>query len=174
MDALVRQFDGWIRRVAYATIGNASIAEDVAQSVWATAWQQIGGLQDAGRWRGWLYRLTRNAAIDSARRQMRERQVDAQQAIDGPSVRTRQPADPVRRFVASEEQDRVLRAIQALPSHYREPFVLRHLQEWSYAEISDAMGIPVDTVETRLVRARRLLRESLADLAVERRISVTR
>ncbi|MDO8630448.1 MAG: sigma factor-like helix-turn-helix DNA-binding protein, partial [Phycisphaerales bacterium] len=55
----------------------------------------------------------------------------------------------------------VLSAIMALPAIYREPFVLRHMNDWSYRRISDVMGLPVDTVETRLVRARRLLREVL-------------
>jgi len=56
----------------------------------------------------------------------------------------------------------MLDAISQLPPLYREPFVLKHLQDWSYAQIGDALGLPIDTVETRLVRARRLLREQLA------------
>jgi RNA polymerase sigma-70 factor (ECF subfamily) len=56
-----------------------------------------------------------------------------------------------------------LRAIQALPVLYREPFVLRHLQGWTYKEIAEVMDMRVDSVETRLVRARRFLRERLKD-----------
>jgi RNA polymerase sigma-70 factor (ECF subfamily) len=55
----------------------------------------------------------------------------------------------------------VIEAIKALPALYREPFVLRHVQDWSYRQIAETMGIPVDTVETRLVRARRHLRAAL-------------
>ncbi len=57
----------------------------------------------------------------------------------------------------------VLKAIQALPALYREPFVLRHLQGWTYKEIAEVMDMRVDSVETRLVRARRFLRETLKD-----------
>ena len=53
------------------------------------------------------------------------------------------------------------RLYELLPAIYREPFVLRHLEDWSYAEIGEVLGLSVDTVETRLVRARRLLREML-------------
>ena len=42
-------------------------------------------------------------------------------------------------------------------------FVLKHLEGLSYAQIGEVLGLPVDTVETRLVRARRLLREALRD-----------
>ena len=60
------------------------------------------------------------------------------------------------------QRETMLKAIGKLPEIYREPFVLKHLDGWSYAQIAEAMGLPVDTVETRLVRARRLLRQELA------------
>jgi RNA polymerase sigma-70 factor, ECF subfamily len=46
---------------------------------------------------------------------------------------------------------------------YREPFVLRHMNGWNYQQIAEAMEMPVDSIETRLVRARRLLRDALKD-----------
>jgi RNA polymerase sigma-70 factor (ECF subfamily) len=49
-----------------------------------------------------------------------------------------------------------------LPAIYREPFALRHLEGWTYAEIGTVLDLPLETVETRLVRARRLLREMLS------------
>ena len=58
---------------------------------------------------------------------------------------------------------RVLGAIRGLPAIYREPFILRHLEDWNYQQIAQTLGVSVEAVETRLVRARRLLREALAD-----------
>jgi RNA polymerase sigma-70 factor (ECF subfamily) len=66
-------------------------------------------------------------------------------------------------LAGDEQHGEVLNAVRALPALYREPFVLRHLNNWTYQEIADVMGMPVDSVETRLVRARRLLREALKD-----------
>ena len=69
------------------------------------------------------------------------------------------PADTT---LARDEQHRqLLDVIAGLPAMYREPFTLRHLEDWSYAEIGALLNLPVDTVETRLVRARRMLREKL-------------
>jgi len=62
-----------------------------------------------------------------------------------------------------EHYQTILDAIRALPPIYREPFVLRHLQDWNYRQIADVMDLPIDTIETRLVRARRLLRATLKD-----------
>jgi len=158
LDALVHRHDGWVRRIVYATVGRQGLVDDVVQSVWASVWQQIATLADPARWRGWLYRLARNAAIDAGKRHARESGLVVGLVDEGPAMRD---ADPALRVSQTEQRQRMLRAIQGLPDHYREPFILRHLQEWSYAEIGEAMGLPIDTVETRLVRARRLLREAL-------------
>ena len=110
---LVRRENRFVRGVILGVLGDPDRADDVAQQVWATFWGRIGELRDTQRWRPWLYRLARNAAVD------------------------------------------------ALPVLYREPFVLRHLNGWSYKQIAEVMDMPVDSIETRLVRARRLLREAL-------------
>lgn len=169
----VRRHNGWVRGVIYGVLGARDEIDDVAQQVWTTVWQRIGELRDAGRWRPWLYRLAHNAAIDAGRarqrhtRRLRRLPASDRVATDSSSptvapVSNRRPT-PDRELVGREVYEEVLAAIQALPVLYREPFVLRHLNGWSYGKIADVMGMPIDTVETRLVRARRFLRESLKD-----------
>jgi RNA polymerase sigma-70 factor (ECF subfamily) len=124
-------------------------------------WQQADRLREPARWRAWLARLTRNAAIDAGRDEARRRK------ITGPgdpaaleAVAAIRPS-PVEQVTLSERQRIVLGSIQGLPAIYREPFMLRHLEEWSYQQIAEHLDAPIKTVETRLVRARRLLREAL-------------
>jgi RNA polymerase sigma-70 factor (ECF subfamily) len=157
-EEFVRRQNRWIRGVIFSVIGDPDAADDVAQQVWVATWNRIRELRDPGRWRTWLYRLTRNAAIDAGRDATRRRAFNARVEADPPS----ETASPARRLMQSEQQHVVLEAIRSLPALYREPFVLKHLQNWSYREIAQTMGIPADTVETRLVRARRMLRETLA------------
>ena len=159
LDAFVRRHDGWVRHVVYATIGNPTAVDDIVQHVWATVWQQIGTLIDASRWRGWLYRLARNAAIDAGMKGARDRR--RRSAFSYAEQTASREVDPAKALIEAEQHERVLDAIRGLPAIYREPFILRHLEDWSYAQIAEAMSMPVDTVETRLVRARRLLREAL-------------
>ncbi len=64
-------------------------------------------------------------------------------------------------MLAQEAEDRLQKAIDALPSKYREVFVLRQSQELSYEEIAGLLGLPLGTVEVRLFRARRLLLKAL-------------
>ena len=164
LEALVRRHDRWVRHVVYAACGDVSHVDDVVQRVWATVWQQIGTLVDPSRWRGWLYRTARNAAIDGAVKQTRDRQL----RISYGRETAKSSIDPAERLIQSEEHRRVLSAIKGLPAIYREPFVLRHLEDWNYAQIGEALGLPVDTVETRLVRARRLLKDALSEKSPRR------
>ncbi len=159
IDALIRRHDRWIRNVVYATTAQPYAVDDIVQTVWAKVWRQIGTLVDPSRWRSWLYRLAKNAAIDAGIKATAERRQRVVFEDDRCSERT--STDPQTTVSRKEEHERVLAAIHGLPAIYREPFILRHLEDWSYAQISEAMEMPVDTVETRLVRARRLLRSVL-------------
>jgi RNA polymerase sigma-70 factor (ECF subfamily) len=162
-DRLVRDHDRWLRAVIYATTGRTELVDDVAQQVWAQVWQRLNTLDDPRRLRSWLYSIARNAAIDASTARGRQ---------DGRTVALEtlpaQKADqrtltPAAALIGNETQRLLLQAVEALPALYREPFVLRHLENWSYAQIAEVLGVPVETVETRLVRARRLLREMLRD-----------
>lgn len=160
LDAFVRRHDRWVRNVVYATSGDPASIDDIVQRVWTNVWQQIGTLVDPTRWRGWLYRMAKNAAIDVGLKNARERRL---RVSYGRQATAKFATDPSRTLVQAEEHRRVLAAVNGLPAIYREPFILRHLEDWSYAQIGEALSLPVDTVETRLVRARRLLRSALAD-----------
>ena len=157
----VRRHESWIRSVVFGVLGQRDAVDDVVQQIWAAVWQRISGLRDSRRWRPWLYSLSRNAALDAGRQVTRRREQMRSLAAEA-AVRPRQQVDrSCDDADVSERHAVALDAIRALPALYREPFVLRHVNGWSYKEIADVMGIPVDTVETRLVRARRRLRERL-------------
>ncbi len=160
----IRRHERWVRGVIFGVTGRNDLADDVAQQVWTTVWQQIGTLRDPSAWRSWLYQLVRRVSIDAnkgwRRRQRREIVTNEEPAIPAPSSDR-----PDRGLIASEQHRQVMQAIRSLPPIYREPFVLKHLEGWSYAEIGRVLNLPVDTVETRLIRARRMLRESLQGLS---------
>jgi len=158
-DEFVRRQHRWVHGVVYGVLGDRDRSEDVVQQAWLGIWTQAKKLRDTRRWRPWVYRLARNAAIDAGRDMSRRRQrfgpmpFEVVQPQDWPVG----PEDAMR----NEQHQQVIAAIKALPALYREPFVLRHMNGWSYRDIADVMAMPVDSIETRLVRARRLLRESL-------------
>jgi RNA polymerase sigma-70 factor (ECF subfamily) len=160
-DRLVRDHDSWLRSVIYGVTGRRELVDDVAQQVWTQVWERLGSLKDPARLRSWLYKVARHAAIDAgtARRRRETRTTSLAEASG--ADQDRRVAPPPQTLASRELQATLLRAVESLPAIYREPFVLRHLEDWTYAESGDVLDLPVETVETRLVRARRLLREML-------------
>ncbi|MEP0842059.1 MAG: RNA polymerase sigma factor [Phycisphaerae bacterium] len=160
LEELMRRHGRWVRGVIFAVLGRADELDDVAQRAWMQVWREARRLEDPERWRPWLYRIARNAALDAQRRRQRRRRLLKGLLSHWRKPRPSPPADAPLHL--DERQRAVFEAIAELPELYREPFVLRHLEDWSYARIAETLGLPVDTVETRLVRARRQLREKLA------------
>ena len=154
----LRSQDRWVRGVVFGVLGDRHRVDDVTQQVWTAVWERATELRDVRRWRPWLYRLARNAAIDAGREKTRRRQL-ADRLVE----RTERlgEAGPTDAMLTQEREALVREAIAALPPLYREPLTLRHLEGWSYREIAEVLDVPIDTVETRLVRARRQLRAAL-------------
>lgn len=156
-EQLIRAHEPWVRSAVYAVTGRRDDVDDIVQQVWARVWERLGTLNDPGQIRSWLYRIARHTAIDAgiARRRRQSRFTSLDEAAHGATA-TARPA------TRSDVQETLLEAVRGLPAIYREPFVLRHLNGWTYAEIAEVLGLSVEAVETRLVRARGLLREALA------------
>jgi len=161
MDEFIHRQKRFVRGVIFSVLGRLDEIDDVAQRVWIQVWQKARRLEDPNRWRSWLYRIAHNAAIDAGRRKQRHHRFLNELVINAwPQKRAN--SRPDQTIVADEQHQAVLEAIGSLPEIYREPFVLKHLEGWSYRQIAEALDMPTDTVETRLVRARRLLRQQLA------------
>ncbi len=72
-EELVRVQGRWVRGVVFGVLGKRECVDDVCQQVWTAVWQRIGELRDVRSWRGWLYRMARNHAIDAGRDLTRQR-----------------------------------------------------------------------------------------------------
>lgn len=135
--------------------------DDLLQEVAVALVERIQDLREPGKLRPWLRTVAANIAATAARRSAATR------------LAACVPADPetleATRSAASEpaaaEEDPARLALDLagqLPLEYREPLLLRCVQGLSQRAIAEALCIPETTVETRLVRARRMLREALA------------
>ncbi len=159
-ERLVKEHEGWVRSAIYAATGRAELVDDIAQQVWARAWRGLEALADARQLRPWLYSIARNTAIDYSMANQRERVRTRPLTVVAGTADPRRPA-PDGVVAGDELRGTLLEAVRSLPAIYREPFVLRHLEDWSDAEIGAVLGLSVEAIETRLTRARRLLREML-------------
>ncbi len=143
-------------RLAFSLVGNAADAEDVVQETLVGAFRSMGRFESRSTVKTWLTRiLLRQAARHHRRRGRRpERPLEAARGTAG----SRGPAPPE----AARRLD-VQAALERLSPLHREVVVLREFGGMSYAEMAEALDVPRGTVESRLHRARRELRELLRD-----------
>lgn len=153
-DELVNRHLQRMYNVALRMLGNVQDAEDVTQTAFGSAFAALGTYDPKYRFFSWIYRMTVNASLNTLKR--RRNVVTLEGKFDTPA------ADAVTER-AVEAEDRVGRALLELKPDDRAVVVLRHLEELSYDEISDAIGIPVKTVKSRLFTARQRLRQVLLD-----------
>jgi len=69
--------------------------------------------------------------------------------------------DPAEGLLSLEEKERLLAAIRYLPEYYRTTVLMRYMEDLSYREIANLLDVPISTVEGRLFKAKKLLRELL-------------
>jgi RNA polymerase sigma-70 factor (ECF subfamily) len=150
---------------AYAVVGEYQDAADVVQDALVKAHRRLGELRTPERFRSWLYGVVRTTALDMLRRRKRRPQVDLEStAIEGVDA----GVEPASERLARAELARHVRAgVAELPEGYREVVALKYLDERSYDEIAELLGTTVGAVESRLHRARRMLRNKLGRLERE-------
>ncbi len=145
-----------LKRFAMSLCRREDIADDLVQITAERAFKARDQFDPNTRLEAWLFRILRNAWIDMARRtQTRGTEIDATEAIDMPSV------DGVRDIEARLMLEKTNAALQTLPSEQREVIVLVCMEEMTYKETSDILGIPTGTVMSRLSRGRIALAEKL-------------
>jgi RNA polymerase sigma-70 factor (ECF subfamily) len=149
-DGLVAQLPG-LRRYAVALTGNAAVADDLVQDCIERALRQADQLRDLHSLPGWLRRILYHLYIDEIRRRRgRGQQQDIMAFVDHPEL----SVAAVDRAAAWD----FVRAIHTLSAEHRQILLLVGLEELSYREVADELGIPLGTVMSRLARARERLR----------------
>jgi RNA polymerase sigma-70 factor (ECF subfamily) len=176
---LVSTYMPMVFRIAYSILRNHHDAEDATQECFLKVFklaQKTKGLSDVRNTKTWLARVAWTTALDRRSRRaavaehevsfgfpdMAPSETSAEQAgVEG----FKDPAATPDELAAGHEMRRTMeRLIAALPEDLRQPLELSTVQELNSAEIAEVMGIPEGSVRTRLMRARRLLKEKLATL----------
>jgi RNA polymerase sigma-70 factor (ECF subfamily) len=154
---LMRRYNARVFRIARAILPDDAEAEDAAQEAWVLAWRHLHQFEGRSRFSTWLARI---AAREATARARKRRLVLAPDVVE--HAMDEETTDAER--LASDGEARALleEAIDGLPEAFRAVFVMRSVEDMSVAETALVLGIPEDTVKTRLHRARKALREDLA------------
>jgi RNA polymerase sigma-70 factor (ECF subfamily) len=146
-------------RAALRVIGNRAEAEDLVQEAYLQAWKSFHRFEPGTNCRAWLYKILFHVIHHHKRKWYNSKMVkEREEVLEG----TLAYHPPVPEDLRDED---VLMAFERLPQQYREVVVLADVEELTYKEIGESLGIPVGTVMSRLSRGRRLLRTELAEFA---------
>jgi RNA polymerase sigma-70 factor (ECF subfamily) len=164
-DELVARHAPAVGCIAYNIVGDVEHARDLTQDVFLKAYRSLGSLEDPSRFKFWLSTITRTTCVDWLRREkVRPASLDALResgAEPGVSCGPETVPTPAE---TEEVSERVLSAVRSLPRIYQDAILLKHLKKMSYEQIAEFTGTTVATVESRLYRAKLLLRERLRGL----------
>ena len=143
-ERLVRAYQGPVYRFLRNLLGDASLAEDVAQETFIRAFERRASFRFDAAWSTWVFQIARNAGLDAVRaRSRRLRLVDR--------ARPPQPrSDPTARVELDQ-------ALASLSAKLREAVLVVEVLGLSYREAGDVLGVPEGTVKSRVFQARKQL-----------------
>lgn len=157
-ETIMRRHNRAMFRTARAILQNEADAEDVVQEAYLKAFLHLDGFAGASRLSTWLVKIAVNEALARLRRRM-----PGGEPEDLAEDRMQTSADSSPEAAAAQGEIRRLleTAIDALPQAQRTVFMLRTVEEFSTEDTASCLGIPPETVKTRLHRARQALRRRL-------------
>jgi RNA polymerase sigma-70 factor (ECF subfamily) len=159
-EELLRRYRNRVYRICFRMAGNAEDAEDWAQECLVRVYRQLGRYDPAQPFAPWLLRVVANTNINLARTRSR-RQGCVELGLDE-EIPTAVPAEnPEQAALAGEEERRVRAAIAALPPPLRQAVVLRVLEDLSFRELAESLGVPLQTAASRVRRALLQVRQRL-------------
>src|SRR5687768_17964589 len=163
-EQIVRQNWRKVFNVAYKFVGKHDEAEDLTQDIFLKIFKALASFDRRANFQTWIISISRNLCIDHYRSVRKERQTIAREVDAGELQPVSSDRGP---YAAAEHQDlRVLlrQALHTLPATLRTAVVMRDLQEQSYQEIADRLGLPEGTVKSRINRGRLELARQLKRL----------
>ena len=141
---LVRAYQTPVFRFLRHFLGDAAMAEDVAQETFVRAYQQLGSFRAQSKFSTWVFAIARNAGLDAVRARGRRLRLVERAAPPPPAV------DP-------EASAELAAALGALSTRLGEPLLLVEVLGLTYREAAEVLAVPEGTVKSRVFSARREL-----------------
>jgi RNA polymerase sigma-70 factor (ECF subfamily) len=163
-EELHRRYVASIYRLVRRKLGDALLAEDIAQETFLKALRMMDRVDDSFNFGGWIHTVARNLCFDELRRRQRDLRADGGTEEEDDELMASLPStarafDPVELNESNETRRQVWVVAQRLPEKYRLVLTLRELQDMSYRQIARTLKMSESAVETLLYRARLRFKE---------------
>jgi RNA polymerase sigma-70 factor (ECF subfamily) len=152
--------------------GNREQAEDLFQETFKRVHEKAHTFRGP-QFKGWLFRIATNVALDGIRRGKRSKAISLNQQLDCDNPNSEQLGavaladnsyNPSEQALKAEQTEQVRRAIELLPARQRATLVLAYYQQLSYTDVAEVLGCSVGTVKTQMFRALRTLANKLPEI----------
>ena len=153
---LVTAYKGSVFRHAFSLLNDRMEAEDVTQEAFVKAYYSLPKLENEYAFVSWLTKVTTNLCYDKNKKIAKKKAAETEE-LDENSTSQKGPS-PIERTIAKMS---IQEAMESIPPEQKNVLILREIQGYSYAEISDMLQIPLGTVKSRISAARDNLKKQL-------------
>jgi len=148
-------------------IGDRELASDFTQDVFIKSYSSLSTYQPQFKFRTWLFKIASNYVIDYWRKKKLDTfSIDQSRMRENNRFPFELSSDelPVcAQYELAELREKIEKALNKLPPHFRELFVWRHINQFSYEEIAEIKDLPVGTVKNRVFQSKELIRQLLEE-----------
>jgi len=160
---LVKKYEAKVFRLAMSLTQNCEVSDDLAQEVFIKAYFSLPKFRFKSEFGTWLYRIAINQIRDHLRkRKSRMKEISLEAMRENLFAQRDEMLREELEQVEEKRRELVHKFLQDLPEKYQIILALRDLQGFSYEKISKTLKISPGTVDSRLYRARKMLRKKLA------------
>lgn len=145
------RLQGKVYSICYSVTKNKALAQDATQDTWASVWEKWGQCRDIDTVAYWIQAIARNKSINALHKE-RKHPLGAIEPCD-----LVEPETPDNLEAARRRLNTTNRALAAMPRTHSQAYLLRSVRGLSYDEIASLVGVPVNTIRTRIYRARQKL-----------------
>jgi len=161
-EELVAKYQSKVFSMALSFTRNREAADDLAQEIFLKAYLALPRFHGKSEFGTWLYRISMNHIKDYLRKKSRAKEVSLEDVAEVSASNREQTERAEQEQETEARRTLVQRFVQGLPEKYRVIVTLRDIQGLAYEQISQTLKLSPGTVDSRLHRARRMLRKKLA------------
>jgi RNA polymerase sigma-70 factor (ECF subfamily) len=162
---LMKKYYASLTHLIYKLVHDKEEIEDLTQEAFIKAFASLKNFNEEYAFSTWLFKIATNNAIDYLRKKKLEafsinkplESEDSDYTFELPDS----TYEPDKDIIGKQRSEFIEEAIRSLPEKYRKVIILRHKEEWDYAEIAKKLKLPIGTVKAHIFRAREILYKKL-------------